>query len=178
MRGYLDETYERLMGKNRWAYRSKEDRPWHTKKDQETLDVEERRDAQKDRHYLSDDQLKMFALMISVSDRIKHNITDMPALFNIEFRNSFVARSGALALENNDDLHAAAVIAKAEFSEIIGPGHPLQGTLASTTVVTDADADVGDTHISGSSEMTTAADVACPLTAMIVLKLLRLESHC
>ena len=101
--------------------------------------------------------------MISANDRIKHNITDLPALFNTEFRNSFVTKRGVLALENNDDLHVAAGIAKAEFSEIIGPGHPLQGTLESTTVVTDAEADVGDTHASGSSGTTTVADVSMSL---------------
>ena len=98
--------------------------------------------------------------MIAVSDRAQHRITDMPALFNIEFRNSFKTKRGTLALENNVDLRAAAGIAEAEFSEFIGPGHPLRGALESTTVVTDADADVGDTHVSESSGTTTVADVS------------------
>ncbi len=47
--------------------------------------------------------------------------------------------------------------------ESIGPSHPLRGTLESSMVVTDADADVGDTHVSGSSGTTTVADVSMSL---------------
>ena len=163
VRTYLDDTYERMMGKHRWAFRKKEDRPWHKLKDRETLDAEERGIALKDQHYMSDDQMKMLALLIAVQDRIENSITDMPALNNIEFRHSFVAASGALALEDNTDLHAAAEIAKADFSKIIGPGHPLERTLEGATVVTVADTDVGDTHVGGSSGTTTAADVSMSL---------------
>ncbi len=101
LRTYLDDTYERMMSKTRWAYRDKGDRPWYQLKDNKTLNAEERGLVQKDQYYLTDDKFKMFALLIAVQDRKKHNITDMPALNNFEFLHSFVDASGvALALEN------------------------------------------------------------------------------
>ena len=69
---------------------------------------------------MNDDQLKFFALLVAVEDRKKHNITNMPALNNVEFRRSFTAGSGAtLALENNADLISAAGIAREKFSHLI-----------------------------------------------------------
>ena len=91
LRIYLDDTYERMMSKTRKAYRDKEDRPWYKLKDKKTLDAEERGSVRKYLYYLSDDQLEMFAVLIAVEDRKKHNLTDMPALNNMEFRNYFMA---------------------------------------------------------------------------------------
>ena len=94
VRNLLDETYERLVGRTHsHAFRDKADRPWHVKKDQETLDAEERKQIPIDKYYMDDDQLKSIALMIAGSDRIKYNITEMPAIFN-EFRDSFKIKGG------------------------------------------------------------------------------------
>ena len=101
----------------------------------------------------------MFALLIAVQDRKKHNITDMPALNNIEFRHSFVdASCVTLALENNTDLIAAADAARNSFSHIVGAGCPLERTLAGTTVVVDVNTDVGVTHVGGDSMTATVAN--------------------
>ncbi len=127
------------------------------KKDQNTLDAEERKQIPIDKYYMGDDQLKSIALMIAGSDRIKYNITEMPAIFN-EFRDSFKTKGGIMALKNHADLCAAAGIVKAEFSEAIGTDHPLWGTLESSVVVTEVDADVGGTHVSGDSDSMTMTD--------------------
>ncbi len=89
VRNLLDETYERLVGRtNSHAFRDKARRPWHVKKDQETLDAELQERIPIDKYYMDDDQLKSIALMMANSDRIQRNITEMPAIFN-EFRDSF-----------------------------------------------------------------------------------------
>ena len=106
---------------------------------------------------MDDDQLQSIALVIANSDRILHNITEMPAIFN-EFRDSFKIRGGVLSVKNNVDVCTAAEVAKAEFSGTIEAGHPLWGTLESSVVVTEVDADVGGTHVSGASGSTTIAD--------------------
>ena len=124
-------------------------------KDKKTLDAEERGVVRKELYFLTDDQLKMFALLVAVEDRKKHNPTDMPALNNMEFRNSFMAGSGvSLALENNTDLISAAEIARDNFSHIVGSGCPLETALAGATVTIDVDTDVGDTHVRGDAEVT------------------------
>ncbi len=144
-----------MTSKTRKAYRDKEDRPWYKLKYEKTLDAEEKGSVRKDLYYLTDDQLKMFALLTAVEDRKKHNLTDMPALNNMEFRNSFMAGGGvSLALENNTDLISAAEIARDNFSHIIGSGCPLERTLAGATVTIDVDTDVGDTHVRGDAEVT------------------------
>ena len=116
---YLGETYVRLMGRIPWAQGAKEDTPWHALKSQETLGAEERGSAKQDEYYMSDDELKFVTLLVAVEDRRRHNITDMPALSNVEFRSSFTAGRGAtLALENND-LISAAETARRNFSHLI-----------------------------------------------------------
>jgi len=152
---YLDETYERPMGRTPWAQRAKADRPWHVLKSQEALDAEEKGSARKDEYYTSDDQLKFLAMLVAVEDRRRHNITNKPALSNVEFRSSFTAGSGAtLALENNADLISAAETARRNVSHLIGPGCPFERTLASTTVTISVDAGVGDTHARDDTEVT------------------------
>ncbi len=166
-RAYLDDTYERMMSKNRWAYRGKEGRPWYQLKDNESLKAEERGLVPKTKYYLTDDQFKMFALLIAVWDRKKHIITDMPALNNREFRHSFVdASGGTLALENNRDLLAAADVARNSFSDLVGAGCPFERTLVGTTVAVDVDTDVGVTHVGGDSITTTDANEVRGLASM------------
>ena len=76
--------------------------------------------ARKDEYYMGDDELKFLALLVAVEDRRRHNITDMPALSNVELRSSFTAGRGAtLALENNADLISAAETARRNFSHLI-----------------------------------------------------------
>ena len=105
---------------------------------------------------MSDDELKFIALLVAVEDRRRHNITDMPALSNVEFRSSFTAGRGATrALENNADLISAAETARRNVSHLIGPGCPFERTLASTTVTVSVDAGVGDTHARDDVEVTT-----------------------
>ena len=43
-------------------------------KDKKTLDAEGRGVVRKDLYFLTDDQLKMFALLVAVEDRKKHNL--------------------------------------------------------------------------------------------------------
>ncbi len=74
-----------------------------------------------------------------------------------------------LSLKNNVDVCTAAEVAKAEFAGTVEADHPLWGTLGSSVVVTEVDADVGGTHVSGASGSTTIADADMSLTLMIVL---------
>ena len=128
-------------------------------KDNETLSAEERGPVPKDQFHLTDDKFKMFALLIAVQDRKKHNITDMPALDNVEFRHYFLDASGVtLALENNTDLLAAADAARNSFSDLVGTGCPLERTLVGTTVAVDVNTDVGATHVGGDSMTATVAN--------------------
>ena len=155
---YCDQTCERLIGKaDSYAFRDKSIRPWHVKKDQDTLDAEFDGRISTSKYYMDDDEMKRIVLMIANSDRILHNITTMPAIFN-DFRDSFKMGSGVLRLKDNADICTAAEVARTEFSGAIEPDHPLWGTLDSSVVVTEVDADVVGTHVSGASGSMTTAD--------------------
>ena len=63
-----------------------------------------------------------------------------------------------LRLKNNADICTAAEVAMTEFSGTIESDHPLWETLDSSVVVTEVDADVVGTHVSGASGSMTTAD--------------------
>ncbi len=116
VRDFCDQTYERLIGRtNRHAFRDKSIRPWHIKKDQETLKAEFDDKIPRNKRYMGDEEMKRIVLMVANSDRISHNITSVPAIFE-EFRNSFKVGSGVLMLKNNEDFCAAANAARIEFA--------------------------------------------------------------
>ena len=60
----LDETYVRLVGKFPLAWRDQGDRPWHILKTRERLEAEDNGTARQDEYYMSDDSLKLCALLV------------------------------------------------------------------------------------------------------------------
>jgi hypothetical protein len=155
LRDYCDQIYERLVGRiYRYAIRPKYLRPWHTKKNKEILDAELEHNLPRNKFYMSDEELKRLVLMVANSDRITHNITSVPAIFD-EFRNTFQLKQGQMMLRDNDDFCAAANAARVEFACAYNHCHPLWDTLDASEVVTEDNADVLGTDVSGASGHTT-----------------------